>query len=602
MTTALRERADIAIERKWNDVSVFPSRKAWESAAQTLVEQIGELEGFRGTLSQGSAVLADWLKVKERVFRDVTKLWVYAGMASSVDSADQEAASMRDRARGLFGRSISASAFEAPELLAIGEETLNEWIATEPRLADLGHYVERLEARRPFVRSSEVEALLGAVSDPFSTANSIHGVLANVDLAIAQAIDSHGDHHEVGQGNVGAHVTDPDRTLRESAWKAYADAHLATKNTMASCLLTGLKQDVFTARARNYESSLEASLRASHVPVEVFHNLIDTFSKNLPTWHRYWRVRRRALGYETLHPWDLKAPLGTSKPAVSYEQAIEWIAEGMRPLGDAYVNDMVAGLQEHRWVDVYPNRGKRAGAFSSGSADTHPFIMMSYTDDLFGLSTLAHELGHSMHSLRSKRTQPWIYGNYGLFAAEVASNFNQALVRAWLLENVDDTDFLLGVLEEAFSNFHRYFFVMPTLARFELDMHERVERGEAPGADEMIAYLADRFTEGYGGEVEMDRERVGITWAQFHTHLYSSFYTYQYATGISAAHALAARVLSGEESAVDDYHGFLSAGGSDFPLNILRRAGVDMTTPEPVDRAFETLSGLVDRLEAIVDA
>ena len=602
MSTALRERTDIPVERKWNAESVFNTREDWERAASEAAERAKGLKSYRGRLAEGPETLADWLEQKEVAFRAVVKLWVYAGMASAVDTGDDEAVSMRDRARGLFGQTISAAAFESPELLEIGTETLEGWLEAEPRLAHLGHYIERLEARRPHVRSAEVEALLGALSDPMSTASSIHGVLANVDLVVPEAIGSDGTRHEIGQGNVGTLTTDPDRALRESAWKGYADAHLAMKNTMASCLLTGLKQDVFDAKVRNHETSLESSLKSSHVPVEVFHNLISAFERNLPTWHRYWRVRRRALGYESLHPWDVKAPLSATKPVVSYEQAIEWISAGMQPLGDEYVNDMVAGLNEQRWVDVYPNRGKRAGAFSSGSADTHPFIMMSYSDDLFGLSTLAHELGHSMHSLRSKRTQPWIYGNYGLFAAEVASNFNQALVRAWLLENAEDDTLLLGVLEEAFSNFHRYFFVMPTLARFELDMHTRVEKGEAPGAADMIESLAGLFEEGFGGEVEMDRERVGITWAQFHTHMYSSFYTYQYATGISAAHALAARVLGPEPGAVEDYLGFLSAGGSDFPLNILRRAGVDMTSPEPVDRAFETLSGLVDRLESIVDA
>lgn len=602
MATTLRDRADIPAERTWNAESVFPSRSAWESAAERLGTTIPAIETYRGRLADGPGVLADWLEAKERAFRDLMSLWIYAGMASAVDSSDDAATSMRDRARGIFGRILSAAAFESPELLAIGAPTLRTWAEEEPRLAHIGHFVERLEVRRPHVRSAEVEALLGAVSDPFSTATSVHGVLANVDLAIDEAVDSDGARHEIGQGNVGTLLSDPDRALRESAYTAYADAHLAVKNTMASCLLTGIKQDVFMARARSYGSSLEASLAASHVPVEVFHSLIDAFTRNLPTWHRYWRVRRRALGVASLHPWDIKAPLGSRAPEVPYEQAIDWIAAGMRPLGEAYVEDMLRGLREERWVDVYPNRGKRAGAFSSGSMDTHPFIMMSYSDDLYGLSTLAHELGHSMHSLRSKRTQPWMYGNYGLFAAEVASNFNQALVRAWLLETAEDDALRLGVLEEAFSNFHRYFFIMPTLARFELEMHERVERGGSPGADEMIALMADLFAEGYGDEVEFDRPRVGITWAQFHTHLYSSFYTYQYATGISAAHALAARVLGGEPGAVDDYLGFLSAGGSDFPLNILRRAGVDMTSPEPVDRAFATLSDLVDRLEAIVDA
>lgn len=253
-------------------------------------------------------------------------------------------------------------------------------------------------------------------------------------------------------------------------------------------------------------------------------------------------------------------------------------------------------------MDGWPNRGKRVGAFSSGAPGTHPFIMMSWSDDLFGLSTLAHELGHSMHSYLAWRAQPWLYQRYGLFVAEVASNLNQALVRAWMLENLDDPDLQLAVLEEAFANFHRYLFLMPLLSSFELEMHMRVEAGGSPNAGEMIGYMAGLLEEGYGGQVEIDRERMGITWAQFHTHLYSNFYTYQYATGIAAAHALAERVLDGAPGAAGDVLAFLSAGGSGFPLDVLRTAGVDMESPEPVDSVFRTLDGMVDRLERLVAA
>ena len=334
--------------------------------------------------------------------------------------------------------------------------------------------------------------------------------------------------------------------MRRTAWTHYADAHLAFKNTMANCLLAGVKQDVFKARAHRYNSSLEAALDAGNIPAAVFHNLIDVYRANLPTWHRYWRVRRQALGLDVLCEYDIKAPL-TDKPVrVPYEQAVEWIAAGMAPLGEEYVNTLRRGTLEERWVDIYPNKGKGAGAYSYGGPGDHPFIMMSYTDDLFSLSTLAHELGHSMHSYHTWESQPLIYADYSLFVAEVASNFYQALVRAHLFETQDDPDFQIGLIEEAMANFHRYFFIMPTLARFELEIHERVERGESFNADQLIELMADLFAEGYGGEVEMDRARTGITWAEFSSHLYANFYVFQYATGISGAHALARGGVGGQ--------------------------------------------------------
>ena len=254
-----------------------------------------------------------------------------------------------------------------------------------------------------------------------------------------------------------------------------------------------------------------------------------------------------------------------------------------------------------RWVDVYPNQGKTSGAFSDGAPGTHPFVLMSYTDDLESLSTLAHELGHSMHSYYTWETQPMIYSNYSIFVAEVASNLNQALVRDHLFQSNPDPSFQIALIEETMSNFHRYFFIMPTLARFELAIHERVETGEALTADGMIELMADLFHEGYGEQVEFDKERIGITWAWFHTHLYANFYVYQYTTGIAAAHALAQGLLAGESDAVENYRSFLKAGSSLYPLDALKLAGVDLTTPEPIEKAFDYLSQIIDRLAALIE-
>jgi oligoendopeptidase F len=303
------------------------------------------------------------------------------------------------------------------------------------------------------------------------------------------------------------------------------------------------------------------------------------------------------LGVDTLNPYDIWAPIAKSVP-VSYQQAVDWVCEGLKPLGSDYVNALRRGCLEDRWVDIYPNQGKRSGAFSDGAHATFPFIMMSFDNSMNGLSTLAHELGHSLHSYHSRKNQHINYSGYSLFVAEVASNFNQALTRAYLREEKkDDANFQIALIEEAMSNFHRYFFIMPTLARFELEVHQRVEKGMGVTADDMIELMADLFSEGYGNEMHVDRERVGMTWATF-GHLYAAFYVYQYATGISAAHALADKVIHGGDAA-KRYVEFLSLGSSVYPLDALKHAGVDMTSPAAVETTFGVLSDMVDRLEQL---
>lgn len=598
--TTIPARSEIPAQYYWNAESVYPTPQDWETAFENIAAQIPALSQWQGTLHQSPQHLADYLALEERLLRDLNQLFVYANMSYAVETTDPQAAARAGRARGLFARVNAATAFTEPELMQIGLATLRQWLTQEPRLSHLGHYLERLEDRQAHIRSAEVEELLGQVRDPFSTAASVHGILGDTDLKFTPARDESGSDYEIGQGNIGALVTHPDRTVRQSAWQNYADGYRSLQNGMAACLAAGLKQNVFMARARRYQSSLHAALAPQRLPLEVFHNLIAVFRENLPTWHRYWALRQRVLNLESFHEWDVKAPLAQKKIEIPYEQAIEWICEGMAPLGEEYVATMRKGLLEERWVDVYPNKGKRSGAFSTGSYDSHPFIMMSYNDDIFSLSTLAHELGHSMHSLMSKRAQPLVYARYSLFAAEVASNFNQALVRKYLLETQPDRDFQIAVLEEAMSNYHRYFFIMPTLARFELEMHERAERGEALTAQIFNQRMADLFAEAYGPNVTIDRERTGITWAQFSTHLYMNFYVYQYATGISGANALMERVIREGESAAEAYRGFLRAGGSQYPLDALAAAGVDLASPQPVRAAFNLLAEYVNRLEQLL--
>jgi oligoendopeptidase F len=605
VTKTLPGRAEVDKRFTWNGESVFADEAAFEAALETILARLPDLAEFKGHIGESPDTLADWFDAAESVQRLMGKVFVYTSMSYAVDTGDQAAGARSDRARTAAARLGAAMSFAVPEMIAAGFPKLREWVSTSPRLAHLGHYIDRLEKMQSHVRSPEVEEVLTQVSDPLATALSVHGVLANTDLTFAPALGAGGEQREVAQGTIGALLTSPDREFRRTAFESYADAHLAMQHAMAANLAAGVKRDVFYARARGYASPLEFALKPNHIPPEVFHNVIGTFRDNVGTWHRYWRVRRQALGLDALKPYDTRAQLGASTLNVPYEQAVAWIAEGVRPLGDEYVQILRRGALEERWVDIYPNKGKRMGAFSSGAPGTYPFIFMSYNDDIFSMSTLAHELGHSMHSYYARKTQPFIYSGYGIFQAEVASNMHQALTRQHLLATNQDPEFQIAVIEEAMSNFYRYFFIMPSLARLELEIHERVERGGALTADYLNHLMAELMLEVYGSEVDVsseDRARIGSTWAQFHTHLYSNFYVFQYATGIAGAAHLAQRVVDGEAGAVDSYLAFLKSAGSMYPLDGLRLAGVDMASPEPVQAAFASLATMVGRLEELIAA
>jgi oligoendopeptidase F len=596
--TTLPSRSEVPPEQTWDLASIFATPQDWEAACNQLTDMLPTLSAYQGLLDERPQFLLEFIHLFQEASTLIGKINVYASNAYAVDTLNQEAAARNGQARSLMAKFGAAIAFFDPELMEIGFSRLRQWMKDEPRLAFFAHYVDRLENRQTHVRSGEVEEVLAMVNDPFFAATSIYNALNNAELTFQPAIASDGAQLEVGQASIAALITHPDREVRRTAWENYSDGYLKFKSTMAATLTTTIRQDVFNARARGYESALHASLGPNNIPVEVFHNLIEVFKKNLPTWQRYWRLRKKLLGYDIFHVYDIKAPLTTKKPVVPFQQAVEWITQGMAPLGEEYVNILRHGCLEARWVDYALNKGKREGAFSSGSMGTRPFIMMSYANDVFSLSTLAHELGHSLHSNYSRLYQPFIYSRYSLFVAEVASNFNQAMVRRHLFETQKSPEFQISLIEEAMSNYHRYFFIMPTLARFELEMHARAEKGQPINADILIGLTADLFKEGYGDEVDFDRDRIGITWAQF-GHMYMNFYVYQYATGISGAHALVDGILSGKPGAAQKYLDFLKLGGSKYPLEALQMAGVDLTSPEPVEKAFTVLVGLVDRLEKL---
>jgi len=601
MANMIPPRSKMDKKFTWNAESVFASIAAWEKEVNQIVEDIANVKQYQGKLAENPSVLLDALRAAHGLVSRAQIAFMYAGFSYAVDTTNQQSAGMRARAQGMYGQVLSAVSFLQPEILAIGKEKLDQWMREDSKLEVYKHSFEDLFRKQAHVRSAEVEELLGLVSDPLSGPSNSTSMLTNADFKFKPIKDGKGRVIDVTQGNYDTQLMHlDDRKARRAAYHSYMDKYVEHKNTLASNLAHSIKANVFYMQARRHESTLAASLFDLNISTDVFHNLIDTFKKNLPVWHRYFEIRRKALGLKKFAYYDMWAPIAKKKVKVPFEKAVDLICESLAPMGREYVETIRRGCLKDRWVDVYPNQGKSHGAFSWGSQGTHPFIMMSYTDQITSMSTLAHELGHSMHSYLTWKHQPFVYADYSLFVAEVASNFHQAMMRGHLLNTIKDKNFQLGLIEEAVGgNFFRYFFQMPILARFELETHQRAERGEPLTADSMIGLMADLFAEGFGPNFDMDRERVGMTWATF-GHLFSDYYVYAYATGISGANALAGRILRGESNAVEDYLGFLKSGSSDYSLNVLKKAGVDLTTPKPIEETFAVMESYIDRLEKLI--
>jgi oligoendopeptidase F len=594
-------RDDVDESRTWDLASIYRSERAWEDAFAQVERELEALRGFAGRLGESGALLYEFLDRRDQARSAGERVWTHPALEFSADTAREDSAGREQRSVALRARVDAAVAFAEPELLSLGDARLAELRAEEPRLERYDHYFDRVRRRAAHLRSAEVEDLLAVVCEPFASARFTGELLADAELSFQPATGADGGSAEVAAATFESLMLRPDRELRRSAWHRYTDGYLGVRATLANALVTVAKQNVFNARARRYGSALEATLAPNAIPVEVYHSVVEAFRRNLPIWHRYWRVRQKALGLDVLAPYDLQVPLSHGQTRIPYEQALDWVVASVAPLGAEYVDTLRHGALHDRWIDVYPTRGKRPGAFSAGTAGTKPFICLNYTDDLRSASILAHELGHSMHSRLSWDSQPLIYTGYSTFVAEVASNLNQALMRAHLLAQDPEPELAIAIIDETMGNYYRYFFVMPTLARLELELHDRVERGEAVTASTLIEVVADLFAEGYGGEVQGDRERVGITWAQF-PHLMESFYVFQYTTGIAGAAVLSQRVLSGEPGAVEDVLTFLSAGDRGYPIDVLRAAGVDLESAEPIDRTFAVMSSYVDRLEQLLAA
>lgn len=597
------ERKDVPVEHTWNKEKVYPTWHDWQLEFEEAKADLKKLTGFQDTLNLGPERWAEWFDEYSTQSQRLMRLQLYAVMHVNVDANDAEAKGYLGQAYGLVAEYAAAVAFVEPEILALGDLVL-EWADTYHPLAAYKHYFDNVLRLKLHNRSQEVEEVLGMLVEPFSGIASTIGELTNMDLKFADAVDSQGRKHSVLQATIApTGIQSNDVVHRKSAWESYADGYLAMENTLAAGYLTNIKRWLFETRVRGYDSVLDRMLAPSNTPVAVFHTLIDTFRKNLPVWHKYWEVKRKILGQDQIGPYDVWAPIVKNPPVISYYQAVDWICEALQPLGDEYVSVMRQGSLAERWVDWAPNAGKRQGAASSLMVDNKPpFLFTSYDDTLLSMSVLAHELGHSMHSYFAYRNVEFVYNNYGMISstvAETASNFNQAMLRAYLREKKgDDPEFQIAMIDEAIFNFHRYFFTMPTLARLEFAICSRMQDGKPTTTQDLKTLMKEYYAEGYGGTMTDDPDRTAITWAQY-GHLYYPFYTFQYAVGISAATALSNGVLVGKNNAAENYLQFLKTGGSMYTMDLFKLAGVDMTTPEPVEAAFQLLSKLIDQLEEL---
>lgn len=593
-------RENLPKEQFWNSEALFAGWDEIRGEMKALEAELPKLAGFQERFAEGAEVVIDALEVYQDFLKRLMKLFTYMNMATSVDTSDNTAKAVYGQLGGIAAKASAVGAYIDPELIAM-VDTLLEWTESNPDLKLYKRYFEHLKQQAEHTRSTEVEEVLGMLGEPFMGAGRTWGELADVDLRRADIVDKDGKARAFKEV---AKVESADRDLRQQTWEKDADAYLTYQNTFASNYITSVQQNTFRARVRRYDSVLQMRMQPTGLPEQVFHNLIDAFKDNMGTWHKYWDVKRRILKVDELRPYDIWAPIVENPPVISFEQAVNWMCEAIRPLGDDYVATMRKGCLEDRWVDRAYNLNKANGAFSSLSFDGWPpYIMMSYDDSLLEMSTLAHELGHSMNLHLVGLKQPALYNVANDLASdsviETPSNFHQAMTRAYLQDlKKDDEQFLIALIDEAMANFHRYFFYMPSIARFEYEVHNKVMNGEPLNASILNEIMGGFMAEGYGDTMTFNPDYAGITWAQL-GHVFHPFYTFQYAIGISAAYAITDDVLAGKDGAAENYLEFASVGTSLDALESFDVAGVDMRSREPIDKAFAVMADLVNQLDAI---
>ena len=598
-----RDRAKVADAYKWNLADIYPDAAAWRKQKEIITAEIPKLREFRGKLSASAQSLASALELATRLNKELTRLYVYASMLADTDTRISEPQGMHQEMQQIYAHLAAEASFIEPEVLKVGTATIEKFIGSEPRLKTYTFYLRDIVRRAPHTLTDAEEKLLADAAPLAGSASNIYGILTNADFPYPTITISDGRMVKVDQAGYSELRTSKNRDDRKAAMSSFFGSLGGFSRTFGTTINSEVQKVLFYARARKYKSNLEASLDPANIPVTVYTRLVAGVNRHLPTFHRYLKLRKRMMEIpDDLHYYDLYAPLVSSVDLrYSPEEAQKHVLAAFAPLGSDYQAVVHRAFKE-RWLDWHPTEGKRSGAYSNGGAyDVHPYMLLNYLGQYNDVSTLAHELGHTMHSYYSNKTQPFQTADYATFVAEVASTFNEALLIDHMLKQIKDTPTRLSLLGNYLENIKATVFRQTQFAEFELRLHEMAEKREPITGDALAKVYLDITRRYYGHDekVTVVDDYIAHEWS-FVPHFYRDFYVFQYATSFTAAEALSAKVLSGDKEATKRYLTFLGAGGSDYPVELLKNAGVDMTTDEPLDLTMRKMNAVMDEMEKLL--
>ncbi len=591
------QRTDIAEQYRWRVQDIFPTDEAWEAAYASLEKSVGLIEPYRGRLGESAAVLLECFGKKDSVELIIDNLYVYAYLRLDEDNRVSKYQEMGSRIGQLSSKIYEGMSFIQPEIIAAGEKKIMGFVASTPALAPYRHSMEDLFRQQAHVLSDKEEALLAMAGPATGAASDIFNMLDNADIDYGSVTDSTGQVIELSKERVYKLLDSPDRDLRRRVSDQYNGTYEKYQNTLAAALAASVKKDWFYAQARGYKTCLESSLNNYNIPVDVFHNLLKAVNENLAPLHKWASLRKRILNVDTLYTFDLGVPLGLeSETEYTWEQARDIVVNGLKPLGNQYVADLNTGLTSG-WVDVYETQGKGSGAYSWGTYSSHPYVLMNFNGTLEWVFTLAHEMGHAMHSFYTNKNEPYVSSGHSLFLAEVASTGNEAVLMKYLIENTTDRQEKMALLNHYIDQIIGTVYTQCLFSEFELALHERIEQGEALSAEFMRQTYRDIYQKYWGPELVIGP--VNDLGGLRISHFYRQYYVYQYATSYTAAQAISQKVLE-DPKYLDTYMEFLATGNSDYPVEILKKAGVDLTKPEATQRTLKLFAELVDQMEALL--
>lgn len=595
---SIPKRSEVPEEMTWNLKDMFESDQAWMAEYEALKEFPAKIAAFQGTLARSAQDLLAWFRLQDEIELRLSVLMGYASCKGDEDTGNSFYQDVRGKAMNVYVSIASAAAFATPEIMAIADETLDRFYAQQPELETYRRSLYQIRRRKDHILSPAEERLLASAGEMANASENIAGVFRNADQIFPDVTDSQGNVHPLTDATFVPLLTSPDRELRRRAFETYYKQLGQYKNTIAATLDGQFKQLCFFSNARHYDSTIQASLDATEVPVSVYMNLIEAVHNNLDKMYRYVALRKKLLGVDELHMYDVYTPIvADADQAITYEQAKETVLEALQVLGDDYVDLLKEGFS-NRWIDVYENVGKRSGAYSSGNSRPHPYVLLNHKDNLDCQFTLAHEMGHALHSYHSCKYQPVSTSDYVIFVAEVASTCNEVLLMRHLLKKTTDKKQRAYLINHFMDQFKGTVYRQTMFAEFELAMGKMAESGQALTAD-ALCQKYHALNKLYFGPDMVSDDQIALEWARI-PHFFYNYYVFQYATGFSAAVAIANRILKEGAPAVADYKKFLSGGCSTDPISLLKIAGVDMSSPEPVNSALALFGELVDEMEQLV--